>query len=140
MLTIDRFVDEAIEEELAGVTAADESWWVDLQPLLHAMGQVWRDLPPEVKQYLMQQAWDLLKRAVRDPKGAFREVVQITRSLIGSRQMPPLAAARSATHQVLNRSPKATVKYVSPALAKVRGKKKIWKRGRPSGTRFEAWI
>jgi hypothetical protein len=149
MSIIDRLVEEAIEEELGGGLGAglgesfdgaesDPDW----AALLHGLGQVWQSLPPETRAFLMGEAWRRLKRAVQDPKGAFRDTVAQIGGLTRTRGLLPLDAARQATAQVIARRKARVVSRKGPTAAfklAQRKSKYRWQRGR-RGDRLEAWI
>jgi hypothetical protein len=122
--------------------------------LLHAIGQTWRDLPPELKSYLLREAQSILRQLGRDPRGVMIQIARLAGFLLWRRGLAPQQAIGSAAAQVLH-LPRASVvpkghpqggsKYTrgqqtlahrlppSRPMAKTR-----WQRGR-RGNRFEAW-
>jgi hypothetical protein len=127
MIPIERLVEESIEEEMADRTGPES----DLSALIHSLGQVWRDLPPDTRSFLIEQAQSIVRQMWRDPKGALTQIGRLTRLLIGQGQ-PPLLAAKKAVRRVAIRH--------KPLAKLAKGKKRPVFKRRPGGApkRFEA--
>lgn len=148
MRYVDHLVEEALEEEFDSESAFEMD--PNLPALGHALGQVWRDLPPALKSYLKSEAMRLLRQLREDPKGVLWRIVGLAGLLMARRRLPPSAAVRSAVSHVLRRRHKSRQRKqrrrIAPPGATRRRPppprpmmKSRWQRGR-RGNRFEEWI
>lgn len=143
MMLIDRLVEDALEEELDRAPALE----ADFSALSHAIGQVWRDMPPELKAYLIGEGRRLLRQLREDPAGLLPYIASLAGWLIVRRGLSPPKAVRTATTQVVRQRGRGRALRRKP-LAPVPGRrrpppprplaKKRWQRGR-RGSRFESW-
>lgn len=139
-------LEVCVAEAVLEYDATEEA---DTGALSHALGQVWRDLPPELKAYLRSEAWRLLQQLRRDPRGLLWQVLGLSALLIRRHGLPPAAAVRRAVHRTTQRVAAGTGSKgkLDPVSVKARRLRSLRrggtrKRGSGRGTggrRFEAW-
>lgn len=142
MIPLEQLVEESLEEAFESETDYEG----DLSALSHALGQVWRDMPPALKSYLISEAKGLLRQLREDPKGVLGRIVALAGLLVLRRRLPPPKAVRTATLQVVrNRRLKWRRQAKRPVMPGRRIPpprpltKTRWQRGR-RGNRFETWL
>ena len=141
MMPLDQLVEEVLEEESVMANRHES----DLSALNHAVGQVWRDMPPTIKSYLISEAKSLLRQLGRDPKGVLWRIVGLAGLLVFRRRLPPKSAVTTATRQVLHRRTYKRLGRINQQMKPQRRPpqprpmtKTRWQRGR-RGNRFESW-
>lgn len=137
MMNLQRAIAEAFEEEADGYVTRESA-------VTHAIGQAWRDLPPEMKTFLREQAVLAIKELGRDPSGFLWRVLGLTLNLMRTRGIPPAVAVRRAAHSVVRAPGPGSTGKLSQAQVKARKQRILQRAGRKKrggrGARFESFL